>query len=279
MSTIRFFVAVTFATITTGLATVRAGDHCSLCKDTGYCDELVAETITEMKTVTETCYREEKQEKVVRVPKVIQVEKQVPYEYTAWVRVEKEDIQEFEVKTPKFRWVDHKYTIYVPGIDKVTKTRKRVEMVPVTRKVTETVDHGFWETKLVPSEHCAGCLCVEKKVWCSRPAMVEKETVVMEPKTVEEAYECEVPITVPIEKVRKEKEFFTKTETKTVKNPYTTLEPRKRTKTVTAFIPETVYEEKIETCTVKVPYTETKQVPVQVTRMVPGKKICACQSH
>jgi len=48
---------------------------------------------------------------------------------------------------------------------------------------------------------------------------------------------------------------------------------------VTAFVPETVYQEKTECCTVKVPYTVEKQVCVTVTKMVPETCACRCQSH
>ena len=266
------------ATFVSGPA-VLAGGLCQKCGDTGQCQEMVPVTCTEMKTVTKTCYREEQQLKVVQVPRTIQVEKEVPYEYTAWVRVKKEDPQEIEVKTPKFRWVDQEYTINVPGRDFVTKVRKRCETVPVTKLCTVTEDHGCWETKLVPSDTCDGCPCVEKKVWCPNPVQVTKEQTVMEEVMVEEPYTCEVAITVPIKKTRRVKEFFTKTEKKTIKNPYTTLEPRKRTKMVLACVPETVYEEKTEVCTVKVPYTVTEEVPVTVTRMVPKTVTCGCQGH
>jgi hypothetical protein len=239
---------------------------------------MVPVTCTEMKTVVETCYRDEQQLKVVQVPKVIQVEKQVPYEYTARVRVKKDDVQELEVKTPMFRWVDQKYTMDVPGKDYVTKVRTRTECVPVTKPCTVTEDHGHWTIEMVPSSTCGGCPCVEKKVWCPNPVQVTKEKTVMESVSVEEPYVCEVPITVPIEKSRRVKEYFTKTESKTVKNPYTTLEPRTKTKMVTACIPETVYEEKTECCTVKVPYTVEKKVPVTVTRMVPKDCACSCQN-
>ncbi len=249
---------------------------CSRCGGSGQCQEMVPTTVTEMRTVTETCYREEQQVKIVKVPRVIQVEKEVPYEYTAWVRVKKVDEQQLEVKTPKFRWVDQEYTITVPGKDIVTKIRKRNEQVPVTKLCTVTEDHGCWETKLVPSKTCGGCPCVEKKVWCPKPVQVTKEQTVMETVCIEEPYTCEVPISVPIKKTRREKEYFTKTETKTVQHPYTTLEPRKRTKMVIACVPETVYDEKTEVCCVKVPYTVTKEVPCQVTRMVPTTCECDC---
>ena len=55
-----------------------AGGDCSHCGGSGTCEEMVPVTCTEMKTVLETCSREEQQLKVVRVPKVIQVEQEVP---------------------------------------------------------------------------------------------------------------------------------------------------------------------------------------------------------
>lgn len=265
-------------TILTSGPVAWAGGLCSRCGGSGTCQESVPVTCTEMKTVLETCYREEQQVKVVQVPRTIQVEKEVPYEYTAWVRVKKEDVQEFEVKTPMFRWVDQKYTINVPGKDVVTKVRTRTECVPVTKPCTVTEDHGHWEVTMVPSPSCGGCACVEKKVWCPNPVQVTKETTVMENVCVEESYECEVAICVPIEKTRRVKEYFTKVEPKTVKHPYTTLEPRTKTKTVIACVPETVYDEKTVCCTVKVPYTVEKQVPVCVTRMVPKDCACSCQN-
>jgi len=254
-----------------------AGGLCNKCKGTGCCEEMVTETCTVMKTVIETCYREEQQVKVTQVPKVIQVEQLVPYEYTAWVRVKKEDPQEIEIKTPKFRWVDQEYTITVPGKDTVTKIRKRTEWVPTIKYCTVSEDHGCWETKMVATETCGGCLCCEKRVWCPNIVQVTKETTVMEKVCVEEPYTCEVAICVPIKKTRRVKEYFTKTEKKVIKNPYWTLEPRKRTKMVTACVPETVYEEKTEICTVKVPYQVEKQVPCTVTRQVPKECPCACQ--
>ena len=111
----------------------------------------------------------------------------------------------------------------------------------------------------------------------SNNIQVEKEKTCMETMTIKEPYTCEVDICVPIEKTRRVKEYFTKTEMKTVKNPYTTLEPRKRTKMVTAYVPETVYEEKTKICKVKVPYTVEEEVPVKVTRMVPKKCSCCCK--
>ncbi|TWU21988.1 hypothetical protein [Novipirellula artificiosorum] len=279
ISSIRTQIGGVFLTILLTGPTASAGIHCQRCRDTGMCEEMVAVTVTEMKTVEETCYRDEQQVKTVLVPKVIQVEKQVPYEYTAWVRVKKEDPQELEIKTPKFRWVDQKYTITVPGKDTVTKIRKRTEMVPTIEMCTVTEDHGYFETKMVATKTCGGCLCTEKKVWCPCPVEVLKEKTVMKPVTIEEPYTCEVDICVPIEKTRRVKEYFTKTEKKVVKNPYTTLEPRKRTKMVTAFVPETVHEEKTEICTIKVPYTVFREVPCQVTRMVPKQQACSCQSH
>ena len=99
---------------------------CSRCKGTGKCQKMVPMKVTEMRTVTETCYREEQREEVKKIVRCIKVEKEVPYEYTAWVRVTKEDPQEIEIKTPKFRWVDQKYTINVPGKDKVASTPCRM---------------------------------------------------------------------------------------------------------------------------------------------------------
>lgn len=251
-----------------------ACDDCDRCGGSGSCVRMVPVCVTEMRTVTETCYREEERVETVRCPKTVTVEKQVPYEYTAWVRVKKEDVQEIEVKKPMFRWVDQKYTIHVPGKDTVTKIRKRTECVPVTETKTCVEDHGHWETKLVATDSCGGCLCTEKKVWCPKPVEVTKEVTVMKEVCVEEPYTCEVDIVVPIEKTRKVKEYFTKTEPKTIKHPYTTLEPRKRTKTVTAFVPETVYEEKKQIRKVKVPYTVERQVPVTVVRM--ERRCCDC---
>ena len=272
----KVLAAVVFVTtLLAGPATSAAG-LCSKCGGSGRCQEMVPTTVTEYKTVTETCYREEQQVKVVQVPKVIQVEQLVPYEYTAWVRVKKIDEQQLEIKTPKFRWVDQEYTINVPGKDTVTKIRKSCEQVPVTKMCTVTEDHGCWKTEMVASDTCRGCKCVAKRVWCPMPVEVMKEQTVMETVTIEEPFTCEVCITVPIKKTRRVKEYFTKTEAKTIKHPYTTLEPRKRTKTVTACVPETVYEEKTECCTVKVPYTVTKQVACQVTRMVPKQCDCSC---
>ena len=222
-------------------------------------------TVTEMRMVTETCYREEQHEKVRHIERTIQVEKEVPYEYTAWVRVAKDDPQEIEIKTPKFRWVDQTYTVNVPGKDSVVKTHCRKTKVPVIESCTVCEDHGHWETEMVPSDSCNGCPCVEKKVWCPNPVQVVKEKTVMKTVTVQEEQVCDVAICVPMEKSRRVKEYFTKVEKKTVKNPYTTLEPVKRTKMVTVCIPETICEEKTEVCTVKVPYTITKEVPVKVT--------------
>ncbi|TWT82344.1 hypothetical protein CA13_38060 [Planctomycetes bacterium CA13] len=279
MSSFRMQIGGVFLSILLTGPAAWAGGLCSHCGGTGHCEKMVPVTVTKMKMVEETCYREEQQVKTVLVPKVIQVEQLVPYEYTAWVRVKKEDPQELEIKTPKFRWVDQKYTITVPGKDTVTKTRKRTEMVPTTEICTVTEDHGYYETKMVATKTCGGCLCTEKKVWCPCPVEVLKEKTVMKPVTIEEPYTCEVDICVPIEKTRRVKEYFTKVEKKTVKNPYTTLEPRKRTKMVTAFVPETVHEEKTEICTVKVPYTVVREVPVQVTCMVPEQQACSCQSN
>lgn len=272
----KVLAVVVFAmTVVSGPAVSAAG-LCLQCGGSGKCQKMVPQTVTEYKTVTETCYREEQQVKVVQVPKTIQVEQLVPYEYTAWVRVEKIDEQQLEVKTPKFRWVDQEYTITVPGKDTVTKIRKRCEQVPVTKMCTVTEDHGCWKTEMVASDTCGGCKCIKKRVWCPMPVEVMKEQTVMETITIEEPYTCEICISVPIKKTRRVKEFFTKTETKTIKHPYKTLEPRKRTKMVTACVPETVYEDKTEICTVKVPYTVTKQVPCQVTRMVPVQCECSC---
>ncbi len=277
ISTFHAIVAVSTCLIVSPL--VSAAGLCDKCGGTGVCQNSKSVTVTETKIVTETCYRDEQQAKTVMVEKTIDVPQEVPYEYNAWVRVTKEDVQEIEIKTPKFRWVDQKYTITVPGIDTVTKFNKRCETVPVTKTCTVTEDHGCWETKMVASETCDGCLCCEKKVWCPNPVEVIVEKIVMEELEIEEPYVCQVPIMVPIEKTRRVKEYFTKTEKKTVKNPYTTLEPRKRTKMVTAFVPETICEEKIEWCTVKVPYTVEREVEVEVTRMVPCDVPCECCSH
>jgi hypothetical protein len=222
-----------------------------------------------MKTVEETCYREEQQETVIRCAKTITVEKQVPFEYTAWVRVKKVDIQEFEVKTPKFRWVEQKYTELVPGKEVVTRIRKRTECVPVKEMRTTIEDQGYWETDMVANESCGGCKCTEKKVWCSQMVEVTKEHTTLQEITFEEPYLCEVAVVAPIEKVRREKEYFTKTEVKTVKHPYETLEPRTRTKMITVCVPETVYEDKVVVRTVKKPYTVTREVPCEMAMAVP----------
>ncbi|MEL6106953.1 MAG: hypothetical protein AAFU85_12985 [Planctomycetota bacterium] len=253
---------------------VAACDDCNQCNGTGFCTKSVQVPCTVMKTVTETCYREEERVETVLVEKTITVEKQVPYEYNALVCVEKVDEQEIEVKTPKFRWVDQEYTITVPGKDTVTKVRRRTECVPVTELKTCVEDQGHWEVQMVASDSCDGCKCTEKKVWCPNPVEVTKEVTVMKEVCVEEPYTCEVDIMVPIKKTRKVKEYFTKTEKKTIKHPYKTLEYRKKTKMVTAFIPEKVCVEEQRTCTVKVPYTVEKQVPVTVMKTV--QQTCAC---
>lgn len=257
-------------------ATLAACDDCAKCQGTGQCVKMVPVCTTEMVTEQQTCYREEERLETVLCPKTITVEKQVPYEYTAWVRVSKEDVQTFEVKTPKFRWVDQKYTITVPGKDTVTKVRRRTECVPTTQIVTVCEDQGHWETQMVATETCGGCPCTAKKVWCPNPVQVQKEVTVMKEVCIEEPYTCEIDICVPIEKTRKVKEYFTKTETKTVKHPYKTLEPRKRTKMVTAFVPETVQEEVTRCVKVKVPYTVEKCVPKTVVKMVPQSCPCDC---
>ncbi|MEO1616545.1 MAG: hypothetical protein AAFV88_11885 [Planctomycetota bacterium] len=253
-----------------------ACDDCQSCGGSGLCVETVMEACTVMKTVTETCYRDEQRVETVLVPKTITVEKEVPYEYNALVCVEKVDEQVIEVKTPKFRWVDQEYTITVPGKDTVTRVRKRTECVPVTEIKTCIEDQGHYETKMVTTDGCGGCLCTEKKVWCRNPVEVAKEVTVMKEVCVEEPYECEVDIMVPIKKTRKVKEYFTKTEKKTIKHPYKTLEYRKKTKMVTAFIPETVQVEEQRTCTVKVPYTVEKLVPCTVMKPVEKSVPCSC---
>ncbi|MCO8123988.1 hypothetical protein NHH03_19750 [Stieleria sp. TO1_6] len=214
-----------------------ACDDCNKCNGTGECITTVQVPCTVMKTVTETCYRDEERVETVLVDKTITVEKQVPYEYNALVRVKKVDEQEIEIKTPKFRWVDQEYTITVPGKDTVTRVRKRTECVPVE--------------------------CPDG-------------TTEMQEVCVEEPYICEIGIMVPIKKTRKVKEYFTKTEKKTVKHPYTTLEYRKRSKTVTAFVPETVKVEQQRVCTVKVPYTVEKLVPVTVMQSQQQTTPCDC---
>ncbi len=239
-----------------------ACDHCKKCKGSGVCSKTVQVPCTVMKTVTQTCYRDEQKTETVLVPKTVIVEKEVPYEYNALVCVEKVDEQVIEVKTPKFRWVEQEYTIMVPGKDTVTKTRKRTECVPVTETRTCIQDQGHWET------------CCDKKVWCPNPVEITQDVTVMKEVCVEEPYTCEVCIQVPIKKTRKVKEYFTKTETKTIKHPYKTMEYRKRTKMVTACIPETVQVEETRTCTVKVPYTVEKQVPCTIMKTV--QQTCAC---
>ncbi|OYP36855.1 hypothetical protein CGZ80_07350 [Rhodopirellula sp. MGV] len=228
-----------------------------------------------MKTVTETCYRDEERVETVLVSKTITVEKEVPYEYNALVCVEKVDEQVIEVKTPKFRWVEQEYEIMVPAKDTVTKIRKRTECVPVTVQKTCVEDQGCWKTELVATATCGGCKCTEKKVWCPNLVEVTKEVTEMQEVCVEEPYTCEVCITVPIKKTRKVKEYFTKTETKTIKHPYKTMEYRKKTKMVTACIPECVEVEEQRTVTVKVPYTVERQVPCTVMQTV--EKRCACK--
>ena len=90
---------------------------------------------------------------------------------------------------------------------------------------------------------------------------------------------CEVAITVPLKRTRKVKQYFTKKETKTVKHPYFAIESKKMTKMVTAMVPETVYDEKLVTKTIKVPYTVQEMVPVRVTRSVPQTTPCPCGSQ
>ena len=126
------FVATTVVLI----GSANACDDCNKCKGTGVCTKTVQVPCKVMKTVTETCYREEQRTETILVPKTITVEKEVPYEYSVLVSVEKVDEQEIEIKTPKFRWVDQEYTIMVPGKDTVTKVRKRTECVPVTETKT-----------------------------------------------------------------------------------------------------------------------------------------------
>ncbi|MDM4018768.1 hypothetical protein [Roseiconus lacunae] len=255
-------------------AAAPACDDCAKCNGTGSCTKVVQVPCTVMKTVTETCYREEQRIETVLVPKTITVEKQVPYEYNALVCVEKVDEQVIEVKTPKFRWVDQEYEMMVSAKDTVTKMRKRTECVPVTETKTCVEDQGCWKIEMVASETCGGCKCTEKKVWCPNPVEVTKEVTVMKEVCVEEPYTCEVDIMVPIKKTRKVKEYFTKTETKTIKHPYKSMEYRKKTKMVTASIPECVQVEEQRTVTVKVPYTVEKQVPCTVMKTV--EQTCAC---
>ena len=265
------FVATTVVLI----GSANACDDCNKCKGTGVCTKTVQVPCKVMKTVTETCYREEQRTETILVPKTITVEKEVPYEYSVLVSVEKVDEQEIEIKTPKFRWVDQEYTIMVPGKDTVTKVRKRTECVPVTETKTCVEDQGHWEIQMVATETCGGCKCTEKKVWCPNPVEITKEVTVMKEVCVEEPYTCEVCIQVPIKKTRKAKEYFTKTEKKTIKHPYKTAEYRKKTKMVIACIPETVNVEETRTCTVKVPYTVEKQVECTVMKTV--QQTCACQ--
>lgn len=117
-------------------STTSAGIGCS-CDGCGRKLVTVPTCEVVMQTVRETCYRDEERVKTVRVPKTVTVEKQVPYEYTVWVRVSKVDEQTIELKKPMFRWVDQAYTINVPAKDTVTRTRKRTKMV--TAMVPETV--------------------------------------------------------------------------------------------------------------------------------------------
>ena len=95
-----------FATATT------ACDDCNLCNGTGVCTKTVQVPCTVMKTVKETCYRDEQRTvKMVKVAKTITVEKEVPYEYNARGYVSKKSTsRRLEIKTPKFRWVDQEYT-------------------------------------------------------------------------------------------------------------------------------------------------------------------------
>jgi hypothetical protein len=271
----RYLGGLALATVIS-FGTARACDDCSTCEGTGTCIQTVKVPCTEMKTVTETCYREEERVETVLVPKTVTVEKEVPYEYNALVKVEKVDEQVIEVKTPKFRWVEQEYEIMVPGKDTVTKIRKRTECVPVTETKTCIEDQGHWEIEMVASDTCGGCKCTEKKVWCPNPVEVTKEVTVMKEVCFEEPYECEVDIMVPIKKTRKAKEYFTKTEKKTIKHPYTTYEYRKRTKMVTACVPETIQVEKQRVCKVKVPYTVEKQVPVTVMKTETRRVPCSC---
>lgn len=215
----QFVLVALLAAMPTAIA--RAADPSCACGGCGTKVRLVPVCKIEMQPVYETCYRVEERVETVRVPKTITVEKQVPYEYTAWVRVSKEDVQSIEVKKPMFRWVDQTYTINVPGKDTVTRIDKRVECDPETGEQ----------------------VCVEEPVT------------------------CEIDIVVPIEQTRRVKEYFTKTEEKSIKHPYTTLEPRKRTKMVTAFVPETVYEEQSRVCKVRVPYQQQRLVPKSVFRL------------
>ena len=255
------------------LSPLANANHCDQCGGTGRCTEQVS--VTEMRTVTETCYREEQQVKVKLVPRVIKVAKLVPHEYTVMVRVKKEDIQELEIKTPKFRWVETKYTVQVPRKETVMRVRTRVERVPVVKTCKVIEDHGHWQTKMCASDTCGGCLCVEKQVWCANPVEVFQEQTVMENRTIEEFYPSEVTVMGSVAKIRREKEFFTKTTKKIVKNPYMTIEPRQRTKMVTELVSKTIYEEKTEICTARVPYTVTREVPVIVRRSV--SHACECK--
>lgn len=273
------FIAVGCFLGSTLLSTSAASaDHadCSLCGGTGTCEQTVDVCVTEMRTVLKTCFRDEERVEIRQVPRTITIEKEVPYKYKTWVRVKKVDVQEMEIKTPKFRWVEQKYTVNVPGKETVVKTKKHTQCVPVTKVEMVTEDQGHFEIQMVASETCGGCLCTEKKVWCPNPVQVAKETTVMETVTVEEPYVCEIPLIVPIEKTRKTKEYFTATEKKKIEHPYFTLEHKERTKMVTAMIPETVYDEVPEVCVVKVPYTVEVEVPVPVTRKIRQSVPCRC---
>lgn len=219
--------SVAFVAVTASITSADTGCSCGGCGG-----KIVTVPTCEvvMQTVRETCYRDEERVETIRVPKTVTVEKQVPYEYTAWVRVSKVDEQTIELKKPMFRWVDQTYTVNVPAKDTVTRTRKRTACDPETGEQ----------------------VCVE------------------------ESYECEVDLVVPIEKTRRVKEYFTNTEEKTVKHPYTTLEPRKRTKMVTAMIPKTVYEEQTRVCTVRVPHERERLVPKAVVSSKSCWVPCEC---
>lgn len=194
---------------------------------------MVPETVTEMRKVQVTSYKEEVQERVVQVKRMVPKTEKKQREETYFETETKVTDVDVCVLKPVMRTIDVKYTVCVPVTEKkqgmrtvctpvtvqeerectvlVRSTEKKQGVrkvgrcVPVVKKTIVCEDQGRWEQQAVACNSCApvcgccvtSCAPVTRCVWVPNIVQREVEITVHEWQTTDEPYEYEVAVCTP----------------------------------------------------------------------------------
>lgn len=245
---------------------------------------LVPQMFTETrKTFVIECRPEIKTKKVTCC-KMVEEQKEIPYEYCEWRQETKTRQETYQVMVPEWKEVTTEYTVMIPTIEKRQGVRKVAKCVPSVEKRTVCEHTGHWEDRPVQIQTfvrgCDACgnptccpqtITSTQKVWV--PEVVQKEIEVTVHKVVceDEPYEFEVTVCKPETKTCTQKVCSHKCETKTREVQYSACVLEKKTGTRTVTRCKAVMEEKEVQCTVMVAHKVEKEVQVCVCKMVEKK--------